>query len=215
MNSAIQGVKKEMKNTIIMIFAVCLLVAGTASAEEEFNLKGKMLGSAYLGYTLGLGDPFGDESVTVGSSTYTASFKPGIGFGATFHYGVSPKIMIGGELGFQSYKVETEIPSGSVGSVSFGGGSASASSTETNFLGSALYALNYTDDQKALFLTAGAGIYGGASSDLGLNFGVVWRTMVSEKIGIMVMPRFHYVLADTALKMLQIAAGVQIPFGSK
>ena len=65
------------------------------------------------------------------------SCSPTIGFGGAFHYGVTPKLLIGGELGMQSYKAE----------VTYEGVSASDSETEMNILFSGLYAMSYVEGE--------------------------------------------------------------------
>jgi len=200
-----------MFKVAIAVLMFGLMVTGSAVGQDAFDLKGKMLTGGYLGYTLGFGDPFGETDFIGGSTDFSAGFS----FGGHFHYGVSPKMLIGGELGFQSYNADVNTEATSIGGFSIPSTSTSAGDTELNILGTALYAMNYTEDQKALYLTFGAGIYGGASSEFGFNGGVLWRTMVSPTIGLYVMPRFHLIMADTTMKMLQIAVGVQIPLGAK
>jgi len=177
--------------------ALCLAITITVTGQD---LTGKMLTGGYAGYTLGFGDAFFDEDY--------GSFKAGISLGGTFHYGINEKMMIGGELGFQSYKSEVKLPA-------ILGGSTSETNTRINILFNGLYAINYTDDENAFFVTAGGGFYGGEDSEFGIFGGIVYRKMVSETIGAYVMPRFHYVMADPAMTMLQIAVGVQIPLGSE
>ena len=185
-----------MKRVFVLTMALCLAITMTVTGQD---LTGKMLAGGYAGYTLGFGDAFPDDDVF--------SRNAGISFGGTFHYGINEKMMIGGELGFQSFKTEVELPA-------ILGGSSSETSTEMNILFNGLYAINYTDDENAFFVTAGGGLYGGDDSELGIFGGIVYRKMVSETIGAYVMPRFHYVMSDPAMTMLQIAVGVHIPVGS-
>ena len=183
-----------MKRVFVLTVALCLAITMTVTGQVD--LTGKMLTGGYAGYTLGFGDAFPDNDVF--------SISAGISFGGTFHYGIKEKMMIGGELGFQSYKAEMTIL----------GVSASETSTETNILFNGLYAINYTDDENAFFVTAGGGLYGGSDSELGIFGGIVYRKMVSETVGAYIMPRLHYVMTDPAMTMLQIAVGVQMPIGS-
>jgi len=186
-----------------MKFAITLVLALLMCAPafgQDFDLKGNMVAGGYAGYTLGMGDPFGDDN--------GCSFDAGIGFGGTFHYGVTPKMMVGGELGFQSYKAEVDA----VTIMGFTSPGTSSSSTETNFLGSCLYALNYADDG-AMFINFGAGLYGGADSEIGFFGGILYQKKLGETMNWFVMPRFHYVMTDTAMKMIQIAAGVNFAIG--
>jgi hypothetical protein len=147
-----------------------------------------------------------------------------------FHYGIGEKLMFGGELGFQIYEQKA---SGSVAGVAFP--DTSTSEVKLNILFNGLYAFNYVEGEQGFFLTFGGGIYGGlggvldleqAIDDLmagkevdedgiafGVNGGFLYTRMVSESLGLFVMPRFHLVFSDPTAKMFQIVAGVQIPIG--
>ena len=198
-----------MKKVLIAVLAVCLIIS--ASAFSQVDVKGQMLASGYGGYTLGFGDPFGDTDYSYSGVTATSSYSAGIGFGGMFHYGITEKLMIGGEIGFQSYKAEVDIPGQTVMGVTIPGVSESTTSTENNILGNCLYAMSY-EDESALFLTFGGGIYGGGDSEIGFFGGILYRKAFGNIQGF-IMPRFHYVMTDTAMKMFQIAAGVQFPIG--
>ena len=147
-----------------------------------------MKASGYLGYTIGFGDAF------------SGARDAGFNFGGTFHYGIKEKMMIGGELGLQSYSVDL----GPLGS---------SSDTKLNILGSILYAMSY-EDNSGLMLTAGAGIYGGFDS-FGINGGIVYSHPVSESIQIYGMPRLHIVFDDSTPMMLSLSAGAFFDFGDK
>ena len=117
-------------------------------------------------------------------------------------------MMVGGELGFQSYKSEWTTDSEYLADLS-----GDESSTETNILGSCLYAMNYADDG-AMFINFGAGIYGGGDSEIGFFGGILYQKQLSETMNWFIMPRFHYVMTDPdAMKMIQIAAGVNFAVG--
>ena len=177
----------------------------SAFAEGETQgVKGKKLVSGYLGYTLGFGDAFSDDEEVILGTTYKYSRSAGINLGGAFHLGVTEKLLIGGELGFQSYKAE----------VSVGSMSTSASDFETNILASGLYVLSYEEEKKGMFLNFGAGIYGGGDSNLGLFGGIVYHKEMSESYDLIFMPRFHYVLADNVKPiMLSLSVGVSFPVG--
>ncbi|MBD3258878.1 hypothetical protein GF377_10625 [candidate division GN15 bacterium] len=189
-----------MKNVMMILAAVCLLAVGSVSAQ---GVKGTMAAGGYLGYSIGLGDVFDDIETEFGSSSSDA----GIGFGGHFHYGVSEKFMIGGEIFLQSYSFEFDYDFGG-----FGSGSESESETKANFLATGLMVMNQ-DEKKAFFLTGGIGFYDFGDTNIGFNGGILYRWMVSETVGIYAMPRIHIVLADDMFQLIQISAGVQIPFG--
>ena len=193
-----------MKRVLLLMLALCLALSVTAVAEEGDGLKGKMFVSAYGGYAIGFGDAFKDIDEEIMGVTYKYSCDAGIGFGGAFHYGVTPKLLIGGEIGLQSYKAEATI----------GGVSASETETKMNILASGLYALNYVEDESAFFLAFGGGQYAGYD-ELGFYGGVLYAKKVGEKFSIFVMPRFHYVMSDPAATMLQVVVGATLPLGSK
>ncbi|KAA3636245.1 MAG: hypothetical protein DWP97_03065 [Calditrichaeota bacterium] len=190
----------KVKKTLLLAAALCLCISMTAfSAEEEMGVKGKKLVSGYLGYTLGFGDAFSDYEEVVGTETYKYSFDAGLNLGGAFHIGVTEKMLIGGELGFQSYKFESTVGSFSV----------SSSDMETNILASALYVLNY-EEEKKMFLNFGTGIYGGGDSNLGLFGGIVYHKAMSS-YDLILMPRLHYVLADGS-KPLMLSLSIEASF---
>ncbi len=189
-----------MKKFAIVAMGLCLILASSVVAQDA-SVKGKMIASGYLGYSLGMGDAF-DEIETPGMK---ASLDAGLAFGGAFHYGLTDKIFFGGEVMFQNYKAEVEFTDPILASAS-----ASDSEMKFNIMGSMLYAMNYTDEQ-ALFLSAGLGMY---DSEIGFNGGVVWRKMVSPTIGLFVSPRIHIIMADDMFELIQLTAGVQIPLGA-
>lgn len=189
-----------MKRAVVLMLALCLVLSVSAlGQDEDAGLKGKMFVSGYGGYTIGMGDAFFDETI----AGIDVSFKAGISYGGAFHYGVTEKLLIGGELGLQSYKAEA----------SFGGISASETETKMNILASGLYALNYVEDEQAFFLAFGVGQYAGWD-EFGFNAGVLYAKKVGEKLSVFVMPRIHYVMVDPdAAMMVQVAVGVTFPLG--
>lgn len=195
-----------MRKFLVIMIAVVALMACSAMAQD-LGCKGKMMGSAYASYAFGMGDAF--KGVT--TKHIEISQDAGIGFGGMFHYGVTEQIFVGGELGVQSYKAKSKYtgPANPAASaLNF-----DDSSMKINFLANCLYAINYTDDADAFFVTAGAGLYGGFD-DIGLNGGIVYRKMVSPSVGVFFMPRFHFLFSDPSAMMVQIAAGVSLPLGN-
>lgn len=192
-----------MKKTIAIVMA--LLVIASVSAFGQ-GVKGQMRITGYGGYSLGFGDAFKDYNVPPVKVTSSA----GLTFGGMFHYGVTDKLLVGGEVMFQSYKAKTEI----TGAYSqyFGYASGSATDTKANFLGNAMYAFNY-DDAKAIFLIVGAGIY---DSDFGINGGFAYTKQLSPTWYLYVAPRLHIVFSSGATAMLlQLAAGAQFLIPAK
>jgi hypothetical protein len=197
---------KKMKRLSIII--VVLFIITMPSAFGQFiDLTGEKLAGVYLSYAFGMGDPFKDYE----DQYFKVTTSAGIGFGGTFYYGLKEKIMIGGELMFQRYGGEVESKPGAPAIFSGSGG---ASSTELSFLANGLYALSH-DDETAFFLCGGAGLYDYGGMKLGLNAGVFYRKMVSDKIYVYGSPRFHLVFADATFELLQIAVGVQMMLGDK
>jgi len=198
-----------MRITIISLFVVCLILSPSIFGQG-IDMRNKTFIGCYGGYTLGLGVPFGDTKTKFVLYTETRTFNAGIGFGGMIHFEATEKLMIGGEISIQSYKTKYETPSYTVQYAGTAAATSESSSrSETNILGNCLYAINYSN-QSALFITFGAGIYGGGDSEIGFFGGILYRKMVGEIQGF-VMPRIHYIMADTAMKMLQIAVGVQFP----
>jgi hypothetical protein len=192
-----------MKKFLTITVALCLLVSGSAFSQDMESLKGTMAAGGYLGYSIGMGDVFDDVDFAGGSSSSDA----GLSFGGHFHYGVSDKLMIGGEIFLQSYSFDFEYDAGFLGSAS-----GSDSETKTNFLASALYAMSM-DEKKALFLTGGIGFYDFGDTNIGFNGGILYRFMVSETVALYGMPRIHIVMADDMFQLIQISAGAQFMFG--
>jgi len=190
-----------MYRFLTIAFVVCVL-AFSASAQDGF--KGKMMANGYLGYTLGFGDMFDDIESVAG----TVSTDAGIHFGGNFLYGVSPKLLVGGEIFMQSYSSEVTWDLGILGS-----GSEDDSETRVNFGGIIWYNLQ-DQDQQDLFLCGGVAMYDMGDSEFGFNGGVVYNYMVSDNIGIFGMPRLHVVMSDPSAMMLSISAGVHLPFGN-
>lgn len=189
-----------MKRGLLTLVMVCFLFTMSASSQD---LTGEMLVGGFLGYSLGMGDLFSDIETT----NYKYTFGPGFNFGGTFYYGLNEKMMIGGELMFQSYKADIEYK---IAGSYYGG---SGSTTELNILGSVLYALS-NDDETALFLMGGIGFYNFGGMKLGLNAGVMYRKMITPQLGIYGAPRFHLVLGAGTFELLQLMVGVQYSLGS-
>ena len=190
-----------MKRTLLLAGLIGLVLSVGVNGQ---GLKGKMLISGYGGYTIGLGDPF-DEYELLGAK-YSSS--AGINFGGVFHYGLGEKLMIGGELGFQSYKAEVE------GTILGASVSSSDSETKLNFLFNGLYQVSEAE-KNAFFITGGAGMYDYGDTEIGFFGGILYRWAVSPTVFVFAMPRIHLILADTTFELLQISGGVQIPIGSK
>ena len=192
-----------MKRTLLLVGVLCLVLSVAVSGQ---GLKGKMLISGYGGYTIGMGDVFDD----IETPNFKASNSAGINFGGIFHYGLNEKMMIGGELGLQSYKGEVEY----IGTTILGSGSSSDSETKLNFAANGLYLLNETE-KNAFFLTGGIGFYDYGSTEIGFFGGILYRWAVSPTVFVFAMPRIHLILADSTFELLQISGGVQIPIGPK
>lgn len=193
-----------LKRSVIAI-ALCLLMAAVAQAQP--TVKNHMMVGPYAGYTLGFGDAFKDVDFFGG----TASNSAGINFGGGFWYGLTDKMMLGGELFVQSYKYEIDYNDDEENPFLT---DVSESETETNILGSLLYTMSYM--QKAIFmLNAGAGMYGhGSGSDLGIFGGIMYHYMVAKALMVVFMPRLHFVFADDTVMLLQLAVAVQWWLGS-
>jgi len=192
-----------MKRTLLLVGVLCLVLSVAVSGQ---GLKGKMLISGYGGYTIGMGDAFKDYE----EPNYKFSNSAGINFGGMFHYGINEKMMIGGELGFQSYKWESEY----TGPVLLGFGSGSSSDTKLNFAANGLYLVNETE-KNAFFITGGIGFYDYGSTEVGFFGGILYRWAVSPTVFVFAMPSIHLVLADSTFELIQISGGVQIPIGPK
>ncbi len=196
-----------MKHFLIAICAIFLITMPSAFAQV-YDLTGQMMAGAYLSYAFGMGDIFKDYE----DADVKVTRNAGIGFGGTFYYGLKEKIMIGGELMFQHYggdiKYKVSTPSYSYT------GSGGSSTTKLDILANGLYAMSY-DDESAFFLSGGAGLYDYGGMKLGLNAGVLYRKMVSDKVYIYGSPRFHLVFGDVTFELLQLAVGVQFSLGNK
>ena len=179
-----------------------------SAIAQFYDLTGQMMAGAYLSYAFGMGDIFKDYE----DQYFKVTSSAGIGFGGTFYYGLKEKIMLGGELMFQHYGGSVESKTTSP----FGAytGSGGASSTKLSILANGLYAMSY-DDESAFFLSGGAGLYDYGGMKLGLNAGVLYRKMVSDKVYIYGSPRFHIVFGDVTFELLQLAVGVQFSLGNK
>jgi len=224
----------KMRRVLFQTSALCLLLSISAFGQDQ-SLQGKMFISGYGGYTLGVGDPWGAQRIdtTIMGIPYDLKWTldPSIAFGGMFHYGVGDRLMLGGELGFQMYDNEAhEVVAGNTMP------GESTTETKLNILFNGLYALNYVEGEKGLFITIGGGIYGGLGGVLdlekalediaadkepdengvafGVNGGLLYTRMVSESFGLFVMPRFHYVFSDPNAKMVQIVGGIHIPLGN-
>jgi len=195
-----------MKRLLIILVGIFVLTIPSAFAQLN-DLTGEMLIGGYLGYSIGMGDPFKDYE----TANYKVTTNAGFCFGGTFYYGLQEKLMIGGEIMFQSYGGDVEY----TGTSQYGyTGSGGASSTELSILANGLYAMNI-DDESAFFLCGGAGLYDYGGMKLGLNAGVMYRKMLSDNFYIYGQPRFHLVLADATFELLQLAVGVQYMIGPK
>lgn len=79
-----------MKRVFTPAVVALLLLSPLASAD----LKTCMMAGSYAGYTLGFGDAF--KSYEENGVKYSSG--PNINFGGSFHYGVTDRLMIGGEV---------------------------------------------------------------------------------------------------------------------
>ncbi len=194
----------------MVITALVIMVCVPLMAEP--GLKGKMMVGPYAGYTIGFGDAFQD----VEFPGFKSSFGPSYNLGGNFHYGLSDKMMIGGEIYLQNYtyKVESDL-------LGFGkrlGGAAAAyeaseSELESSFLFSALYRLSMM--QKAmLMLNFGGGLYGGSENEIGFFGGIMYQRLLAAKLAIFLASRMHFVMASETIMMLQLMVGVHFWLGS-
>ncbi len=207
-----------MKKTIIICTLICFALGAPAMA----NLKSLMCVGPYVGYTLGFGDAFKDFE----GPGYKFSSDAGITFGGQFHYGLSDKMMLGGELYVQQYSFkwnyDTDFPifKGQQNAgfakkfdLSEANYEISDSEMKLNFLASALYALSYM--QKAMLMANfGAGIYDNGESNIGIFGGIVYQRMVAATMSFYLMPRVHYIFSDASAFMLQLAVGINFWLGS-
>jgi len=182
-----------------------MFLAMSVSGQGMQSVKDKMMGSIYLGYALGFGDAFKD----IEGPGYKLETSAGIGFGGMFHYGLTDRLMIGGELGWQHYGYDYTSDYGVYGSYSGGDGS-----TELNVLANALYVMQY-EEEKAFYLNFGGGLYGGDDSNFGIFGGILYSKKFGEKISGFVAPRFHIVFSDPSAMMLQVCVGASLPIGNK
>lgn len=200
-----------MKRIVFTAMALCLLLALSISAQD-MGMKNKMMLGAYAGYTIGMGDAFDD----VETAHYKWESSATLNFGANFHYGVAPKIMVGADFFAWMWKFEAEAVGETPGFEDLGG-------DETNLqfaiLGSALYHA-YTAEKADLFLQAGIGPHfmdggeGASSTEFGIMLGGFYKYMVSPKVGIFFMPRWHMLFSDPSAMLIQASAGVSIPLGN-
>jgi opacity protein-like surface antigen len=195
-----------MKRILITLGILFLFTIPSSFAQFNNDLTGEMLIGGYLGYSIGMGDAFSDYEDAYATMTRNA----GIGFGGTFYYGVKENMMVGGELMFQHYGVDIENKT--TAPYTYPGENGS-SSTKLSILANGLYAFNSTDDA-GFFLCAGIGLYDYGGMKLGLNAGVLYRKLISEKLYLYGSPRFHLVLASSTFELLQLAVGVQYMLGA-
>lgn len=186
------------------VISAILIVLVAASAGSAATLKSFMMAGPYAGYTLGFGDAFKDYE----DAFSKFSSKAGINFGGNFHYGLSEKMMLDGEVYIQSFKYEAESKVAGVPQYAY-----SNSESGTNFLFSALYAMSYM--QKAmLFLNAGAGLYDTGDNDIGLFGGIMYQRMIAAKMSLYLLGRMHFVMASETVMMLQLAVGLHFWLGA-
>lgn len=189
---------------LLTTLVIVMLLAMSVSGQGMESVKDKMMVSAYGGYALGFGDAFKDFE----GPGYKIETSAGIGFGAMFHYGLTEKLLLGGELGWQHYGADVSYDAGDFGSYS-----GSSGSTEMNILANVLYAMQY-EEEKAFYLNFGGGLYGGDDSNFGIFGGILYSKKFGDKISGFVAPRFHMVLSDPSAMMLQICVGASMPIGN-
>jgi len=196
-----------MKRTLIICGVLCLVISASASAQMS-DFKGQSWATGHLGYAFGMGDAF--SSYTEPFTNAEFSSGPGIGLGGQFYYGLKHNLLIGGELMFQSYTVDISVPGNLA--LSIPDINVSESTTETNLLVNALYAVNQNRNS-ALFLMGGSGFYDFGGMQMGLNTGLFWRKQVSPKVHLFGMPRLHVILTDSTPMMFQLTMGAQFSIG--
>ncbi len=192
-----------MKRILLICLAFCLLIS-VAESSQMYSFKGKSLLSGNMGYAFGMGDAF--QNYTEPFTNTEFSSGPGIGFSGQYYYGVNDKLLIGGEVMFQSYTFEMTAPANLA--LSLPAVDISESTTETNVLVNAMYAVNQTRNS-TLFLIGGTGFYDFGGMELGLNSGLLWRKQVGDKAHLFGMPRLHVVMADNTPMMFQLTMGAQ------
>lgn len=187
--------------------AICLIFSVSASAQMQ-DFKGQTWVTGHLGYAFGMGDAFADYTEPITNTEFSSG--PGVGFGGQFYYGLNRKLLIGGELMFQSYTVKLYSPA------NLGLGipemDISETQTETNLIVNTLYAVSQSRNS-ALFLMGGSGLYDFGGTKMGLNGGLVWRKQVSDNVHLFGMPRLHVVLTDSTPTMIQLTMGAQFSLG--
>lgn len=188
----------------LMILAVLSLVITASLSAQVRDYKGTSWLSGNFGYAFGSGDAF--TSFTEPFTNTKFSSSAGIGFGGQYYFGVKPKLLIGGEVMFQSYTIEISTPANlalGVPGIEF-----SDSRTEVNFIANAMYNVSQTRSSD-LFLIGGTGFYDFGGTQLGINTGLFWRKQASPTVHIFGMPRVHVILADTTPLMFQLTMGAQ------
>ncbi len=196
-----------MKRILITLGILFLFAMPSSFAQFNNDLTGQMLIGGYLGYSFGMGDVFKDYEDDYVKVTTSA----GIGFGGTFYYGVKENMMVGGELMFQHYGGEVTTKASNQYYTYAGEGGSGA--TKLSILANGLYAFNSTDDA-GFFLCAGVGLYDYGGMKLGLNAGVLYRKLISDKLYLYGQPRFHLILASSTFELLQLAVGIQYMLGA-
>lgn len=184
----------------ILILAGVLLLASCALGQVP---KGKMMATAYGGYSFGFGDAFKDFDYYYGKTSSSA----GINFGGIFNYFVNDKFAVGGEIFVQHYGWKNEYTTYYGG---YGVGNYSGGDTKANFLFNGLYPLNYSEE-KAMYIMAGAGVY---DSDFGINGGLAYFKQLSPNIDLYIAPRFHIIFSSASAMLLQLSAGASFAIGS-
>ncbi len=192
-----------MIRTLLVLAIFCLLVTTSLSAQVR-DLKGQSWVSGNLGYAFGTGDAFTSYTEPITSTKFSSS--AGIGFGGQYYYGVKPKLLIGGELMFQSYSVEMSMPANLA--LGIQETESSESRTETNVIVNTMYSVSQTRNSD-LFLMGGPGLYDFDGMQLGMNTGLFWRHQVSPTVHLFGMPRMHIVLTDNTPIMFQFTMGAQ------
>jgi hypothetical protein len=192
-----------MKRTILILAIFSLVISASLSAQVR-DFTGKSWVSGNLGYAFGTGDAF--SSYTEPFTNTKISSGAGIGFGGQYFYGIRHKLLIGGELMFQSYSVEISRPPNlALGIQPY---EMSESEIETNIIVNTLYGINQTRNSD-LFLMGGTGFYDFDGMEFGLSSGLFWRSQVSPTVHLFGMPRLHIVLADNTPIMFQLTMGAQ------
>lgn len=204
---------------VLIFFVVSFLIVGSVVSQGANDLTGKKKVGFYLGYTKGYGDLFGRFDKT---PILYDEFKTDLSFGLQFYYGVSSNMMIGIDAYVQNYSSRSVSSDTSWFLIPIPPYDITSYRTKTSYLATILFAPFNTAQKGSFFIAAGIGSYSLGNSDaidfgskLGYNLGVMWQKKINRKYDFYIMPRMHFIKEIKTVKMLQIAAGISFPIGSK